>query len=129
MSKAPGNTQLTVPKPLLFDHALWRKRSIKDILARYIVGAGGIAVIGSIILIFLFLFMVVLPLFKGAELHELSNYSLSGKQANGETFLYDIDEQAEVGMRLSSDGMVNFFFVDSNALGNIPSCSTEISSI
>lgn len=111
MSETSGNSQLTVPKPLLFDRALWRKRSAKDFLARYIVGAGGIAVIGSIILIFVFLFMVVLPLFKGAELHEVSTYSLSNSQTD-ESLLYDIEEQAEVAMRLSSDGVVNFFYVD-----------------
>ncbi len=74
MSEESGSTKLVIPKPLVFDRALWRRRSLKDLLARYLVGAGGIAVIGSIILIFLFLFMVVLPLFKGAELHELSSY-------------------------------------------------------
>ena len=74
MSEEPGNSQLSVPEPLLFDHKLWRRRSIRDVLARYLVGAGGIAVIGSIILIFLFLFAVVVPLFKGASLHEIATY-------------------------------------------------------
>ena len=82
MSKESNSSQLSVPEPLVFDHALWRRRSIKDIFARYLVGAGGIAVIGSIILIFLFLFMVVLPLFKGAAMHEVTNYSLSDVTAD-----------------------------------------------
>ena len=68
MSEESSTSQLSVPEPLVFDQALWRRRSIKDIFARYLVGAGGIAVIGSIILIFLFLFMVVFPLFKGAAM-------------------------------------------------------------
>ena len=111
MSEGSGNSHLVVPKPLLFDHELWRKRSAKDFLARYIVGAGGIAVIASIILIFVFLFMTVLPLFKGVELHEISTYSLNNSQTH-ESLLYEIEEQAEVAMRLSSDGVVNFFYVD-----------------
>lgn len=112
MSAESGRSQLTVPKPLLFDHELWRRRSIRDFLARYLVGAGGIAVIGSIILIFLFLFMVVLPLFKGAELHRISSYPLNDADA-GDTLLYSIEEQAEVAMRIGNDGVVRFFDVDS----------------
>ena len=115
MSEESSSSQLSVPEPLVFDQALWRRRSIKDIFARYLVGAGGIAVIGSIILIFLFLFMVVLPLFKGAAMHEVTNYSLS-KVAADETLLYSIEEQAEIAMRLNNKGVVNFFYVDNGEL-------------
>jgi len=115
MSEESGSTKLVIPKPLVFDRALWRRRSLKDLLARYLVGAGGIAVIGSIILIFLFLFMVVLPLFKGAELHELSSYKLSNSHSEA-TLLYSIEEQAEIAMRLDRKGVVHFFYVDSGEL-------------
>ena len=115
MSEESSSSQLTVPEPLEFDQALWRRRSIKDIFARYLVGAGGIAVIGSIILIFLFLFMVVFPLFKGAAMQEVINYSLS-KVTEDETLLYSIEEQAEIAMRLNNKGVVSFFFVDSGEL-------------
>lgn len=103
----------TVPGPVLFDQALWRRRSLKDFLARYLVGAGGIAVIGSIVLIFLFLFAVVLPLFKGAKLHQLSNYAIDNRH---ETLLYAIEEQAEVAMRLGSNGVARFFYLDTGEL-------------
>ncbi len=112
MSVESGHSQLTIPKPLFFDQALWRRRSIRDFLARYLVGAGGIAVIGSIILIFLFLFMVVFPLFKGAELHRITSYSLDDANAD-DTLLYSIEEQAEIAMRLGSSGVARFFDVDS----------------
>jgi phosphate transport system permease protein len=111
MSEESGNSQLSVPEPLVFDHVLWRRRSIRDLLARYLVGAGGIAVIGSIILIFLFLFMVVFPLFKGASMHQVATYKLNNID-NTETLLYSIEEQAEIAMRLDNNGMVNFFNVD-----------------
>lgn len=112
MSETSGNSQHMEPKRLIFDHALWRRRSIKDLLAKYLIGAGGIAVIGSIVLIFVFLFYVVLPLFKGAELNQLSKYPLSSIPVMGEALVYDIEEQAEVAMRLNKDGVVDFFFVD-----------------
>ena len=115
MSVDSDSSELSVPKPLEFDHALWRRRSIKDIFARYLVGAGGIAVIASIILIFLFLFAVVFPLFKGASMHEVSSYSLNDVGEN-ETLLYSIEEQAEIATRLDSKGTVNFFYIDSGKL-------------
>ena len=115
MSVDSDSSELSVPKPLEFDHALWRRRSIKDIFARYLVGAGGIAVIASIILIFLFLFAVVFPLFKSATMHEVTTYSLSKVGAN-ESLLYSIEEQAEIAMRLDSKGIVSFFYVDTGEL-------------
>jgi len=111
MSEEPGTSQLSVPEPLLFDQKLWRRRSIRDLLARYLVGAGGVAVIGSIILIFLFLFAVVFPLFKGANLHEVTTYQLSHHDSE-ESLLYSIEEQAEIGMRLNNSGVVQFFSID-----------------
>ena len=119
MSEESGNSQLTVPKPLLFDQALWRRRSIRDIVARYLVGAGGIAVIGSIILIFLFLFAVVFPLFKGAHLEKLTSYSLQdtlNSEAVHESLLYSIEEQAEIGMRMLSNGAIQFFDINNGEL-------------
>ena len=115
MSVDSDSSELSVPKPLEFDHALWRRRSIRDIFARYLVGAGGIAVIASIILIFLFLFAVVFPLFKGASLHEVSSYPLNNVGEN-ETLLYSIEEQAEIATRLDSKGTVSFFYIDSGKL-------------
>ncbi len=111
MSPDSDTNDLTLPKPLEFNLLLWRRRSIRDFLARYMVGVGGIAVIGSIILIFVFLFAVVFPLFKGAQIHPITSYSLSQEEA-GDTLMYSTEEQAEISMRLDSNGVVHFFFVD-----------------
>ena len=115
MSEETGTTQLSVPQQLLFDQALWRKRSIKDFIARYLVSAGGFAAIGSIVLIFVFLFSVVFPMFKGAKLHELTSYPLSNTGTD-KTLLYSIEEQAEIAMRLNDKGVVGFFNVDTGDL-------------
>ena len=116
MSLESGPKKLTVPvpRPLEFNRPLWRRRSIRDFLARYMVGAGGIAIIASIILIFVFLFAVVFPLFKGAQLHWITGYALSEAQP-GDTLLYSTEEQAEIAMRLDANGMVHFFYVDTGA--------------
>lgn len=116
MSQESGPKKLTVPvpRPLEFNRPLWRRRSIRDFLARYMVGAGGIAIIASIILIFVFLFAVVFPLFKGAQLHWITGYTLSEAQPV-DTLLYSTEEQAEIAMRLDANGVVHFFYVDTGA--------------
>ena len=114
MPEESVSSQLSVPKPLVFNQALWRRRSVKDFIARYLVGAGGIAVIASIILIFLFLFVVVFPLFKGAELNEVTSYKID--KDGSETFLYSIEEQAEIAMRLDEKGVVQFFYLSDGKL-------------
>lgn len=111
MSLESGSTKRVVPQPLEFNKPLWHRRSIRDFLARYMVGAGGIAVIGSIILIFIFLFAVVFPLFKGAQLHPVSSYTLPEASA-APALLYSTEEQAEIAMRLDANGRVHFFYVD-----------------
>ncbi|QSA18669.1 phosphate ABC transporter permease, partial [Vibrio furnissii] len=45
-----------------------RKRLIKDRLVRFAVTAGGVSVLGALILIFVYLAMVVFPLFSDAKL-------------------------------------------------------------
>ena len=114
MSEETATSQFT-PQSLIFNQALWRRRSIKDLIARYLVSAGGFAVIGSIVLIFVFLFSVVFPLFKGAKLHEVTSYPLNNTGTDN-TLLYSIEEQAEIAMRLNDKGVVDFFNVDTGDL-------------
>ena len=111
MPQDKSSTKPLSPETLEFNRLLWKRRSVRDHLARYAVGAGGIAVIGSIILIFVFLFAVVFPLFRGAALHPVSTYPLPDAAA-GDTLLYSTEEQAEVSMRLDSHGVAHFFFTD-----------------
>lgn len=111
MPQDTSSTKSLIPESLEFNRRLWKRRSVRDFLARYMVGAGGIAVIGSIILIFVFLFAVVFPLFKGAALHPVTRYSLPDA-AVGDTLLYSTEEQAEISMRLDTSGIVHFFYAD-----------------
>ena len=114
MPQDKSSTNSLLPEALEFNQLLWKRRSVRDFLARHMVGAGGIAVIGSIILIFVFLFAVVFPLFKGAAVYPVSNYSLADK-AGGDTLLYSTEEQAEISMRLDTSGIAHFFFTDTGS--------------
>ena len=111
MEPDSGTKTALIPRPLEFNQHLWRRRAIQNFLARYMFSAGGIAVIGSIILIFVFLFAMVFPLFKGAQMHRVTSYTLQDAGV-GDSLLYSTEEQAEISMRLDSSGTVHFFHVD-----------------
>ncbi len=83
-------------------------RHVKDVATRYLMAAGGISVIIAITLIAFYLFYVVMPMFKGAEIELVSSYSIPGN--DDETTLYlAMEEQHEVGMRINESGEVIFF--------------------
>jgi phosphate transport system permease protein len=89
-----------------------RWRAIKDKTARVAVTVGGLAAIFAILLIFIFLFIEVLPLFKSASINEQATYQIplgANEQQPINTVYLSIEEQAEVGMRVSAGGEVVFF--------------------
>lgn len=93
--------------------ALQRKRRIralKDNLTRWYVLVGGLAVLAAITLIFFYLAYVVLPLFQGAELTAKKVQSPAWLQQDaGKPLLLTIEEQNQVGMRVSDKGEAVFF--------------------
>lgn len=81
---------------------------VKDTLARYAVGFGGISVIIAIVLIFFYLLFVVVPLFQSAEVEKRASYSVPGG-AQDETLYLAMEEQGEIGVRFTRSGNVIFF--------------------
>ncbi len=81
-------------------------RTLKDIVARYLVGAGGISVIAAIVLIFVYLLSVVYPIFNAAKLEPLHTFQAPG---GGDTLYLGIDEQFEIGVRINHLGELLFF--------------------
>ncbi len=92
-----------------------RRRMVKDTLARYAVGFGGISVIIAIVLIFFYLLFVVLPLFQSAEVEKRASYTVPGGQQN-ETLYFAMEEQGEIGVRFTRSGEVIFFELASGQL-------------
>ncbi len=86
-------------------HQQWRKT--KDWMARYAVAIGGMSVIGALLLIFIYLAYVVVPMFQSAEVEPQASYSAPGG-AGPALYLY-VEEQGEVGLRLTADGQLLFF--------------------
>lgn len=106
-------------------------RHLYDRLAHGLISFGGISVIITILLIFLYLFYEVVPLFESAEINQIEQYNIEGA-GNSQTLHIAIEEQAEIAMRLGADGVVTFFDFKSGAIisrSSIPlPPSAEISS-
>jgi phosphate transport system permease protein len=86
-------------------HLRWRH--VKDALARRLVGIGGIAVLGSLMLIFVYLLIEVLPLFAPARADLRTEFRIPGDGAA--TLHVALEEQSEIGMRVSASSAVTFF--------------------
>ncbi|MDX1497206.1 MAG: hypothetical protein R3352_06600, partial [Salinisphaeraceae bacterium] len=86
-------------------HTRWRY--LKDRIARYSVAIGGLGVIAAVMLIFVYLFYTVIPLFLPAEVEDRPAIETTATQT--ETLFLATEEQAEIGVRLLRNGEIQFF--------------------
>ncbi len=114
------NTPISAPELDFETPALRRNRSLRALKDRFTtvsVGIGGMSVIVAILLIFVYLTYEVVPLFKGADIepwgNETSFYQVGG---NAPSLHLSIEEQNEVGFKLSIDGEVNFFATENGQI-------------
>lgn len=91
----------------------WRlkRRKIIDRTAKWVIGAGGFAIIISILAILIFISLEIWPLFQAAKVQEKSRVLVSnlvqGLPFN--TVAFGLDENQEIGYLLSDDGRLQFF--------------------
>ncbi|MGQ0585675.1 MAG: ABC transporter permease subunit [Gammaproteobacteria bacterium] len=86
-------------------HLRWRH--LKDALARRVVGIGGVAVLGSLLLIFVYLLVEVLPLFASARADLRAEFHIPGDGTP--TLRIALEEQSEIGLRVAASGEATFF--------------------
>lgn len=107
-----------------------RWRHFKDKAAAVGITAGGSGVLVAILLIFFYLLYEIMPLFQSAGMQLEHEYPRVGSDAA--TLHLAIEEQAEVGFRLSADGSYVFFRMASGETvlsGTLPlPAGTKISS-
>lgn len=102
MAETPGDVNAI--SKVTFRH---RRRMFIDKLTAFGISAGGAMVIAAIILIFVFLFIVVLPLFGGTSISLRSEYPLQGQT---EELMYTaLEESGELGFNVFANGEVLFF--------------------
>jgi len=85
-----------------------RIRRYKDVAAKYTIGIGGISVIIAIVLIFFYLLYVVLPLFIPGNIDRVGQYGMPSIQ-DGSTLAISMEEQNEVGVRITDDAKLIYF--------------------
>ncbi|MGF1696851.1 ABC transporter permease subunit [Vibrio lamellibrachiae] len=86
-----------------------RKRFIKDRVVRLLVSCGGVGVLAALVLIFVYLALVVLPLFSDANIE--SNHS-SNIIDTPESISIGIDEYGGHAYALSKMGQLDFWSLD-----------------
>ena len=83
-------------------------RTFKDHAAKWVVWVGGLGVIAALMLIFFYLVSEVAPLFAGPEVKARPVFTMPGE---GRSLYTAVEEQGEIGMRVSERGEVTFFSV------------------
>ncbi len=88
-------------------------RALKDKFASASIAFGGISVIVAILLIFFYLLYEVAPLFESAKIErwqkndqQVAPYTVPGE---GKTLYLTMEEQAEIGLRVTDAGQLMFF--------------------
>ncbi len=84
---------------------LSRRRRWSDRTTQWIVSLGGAAVIGAIALIFAYLLWVVAPIFVPGSISPELEFATAERY----TKLVDVSENGEVYLRISADGIVEYF--------------------
>jgi phosphate transport system permease protein len=91
----------------------FRFRMFLDKFMRYGVAFGGISIIIAITLIFLYLLIVVFPIFHSAEVSQESQFTFepadSAESPNQNILHLAVEEQNEVGLRVHDTGQLVFF--------------------
>lgn len=88
-----------------------KMRHASDKVASVAIAIGGVSVILAILLIFMYLFYEVIPLFESATLGKVNEYQLENRYDSNSLHLA-IEEQSEIGMRIGDRADVLFFDVE-----------------
>ncbi|MBU2894488.1 ABC transporter permease subunit [Colwellia sp. D2M02] len=83
-----------------------RSRELKNSVAKWLVTVGGISVLFTLVLIFLYLLYVIKPIFESATVEPVTQIALTTKT---ETLSVGVDELKEVAYQISQSGNINFY--------------------
>lgn len=86
-------------------------RQIKNTIARWLISAGGVSVLFTLVLIFAYLVYVVKPVFDAASIEPIANISIEQKHS---TLAVGVDEQKQIAFDISDSGEINFYQAKTN---------------
>ncbi len=86
-------------------------RQIKNSIARWCISAGGISVLFTLVLIFMYLVYVVKPIFESATVEPGVSVSLSQQQTSeqAKTLAVGVDELNEIAFYIDAQGQIGFY--------------------
>ncbi len=87
-------------------------RKLKDALANFTITAGGLAVLGTILLIFFYLLYEIMPLLVPASIEQTASYKLQ-QSSTAKPLYLAMEEQAEIALQLDDSGLLTFFKANS----------------
>jgi phosphate transport system permease protein len=87
-------------------------RKVKNSLAKWVITLGGISVLFTLVLIFMYLLYVIKPIFESAKVEASAQFPISEAQKVLST---GVDELKEVAYSITQQGTINFYqLVDSS---------------
>lgn len=108
-----------------------RSRGVKNSLAKWLITLGGISVLFTLVLIFMYLLYVVKPVFESAEIEKNTVISFD-INANEKTLSTGVDELQELAYQITDTGHISFYHLkdsseqseDKFSIGDIASSSS-----
>lgn len=85
-----------------------RSRGIKNSLAKWLITLGGISVLFTLVLIFMYLLYVVKPIFESAKIEQIVNISIDSTK-NEKILASGVDELKELAYQITAAGDINFY--------------------
>jgi phosphate transport system permease protein len=98
------------------DSKILKRIKRRDRLARWVISAGGLTVIASVLFILFLIVRVAVPLFQATRAEVFSRFALPPEVPAAEVLASGLDEYLESAFTLSRDGTFAFFEVRRGAL-------------
>jgi len=87
-------------------------RKLKNSIARWLITLGGISVLFTLVLIFMYLLYVIKPIFESAKIEPLTSFAVT---SNSEVLATGVDELKELAYTIRKDGMVDYYQLKAGA--------------
>jgi phosphate transport system permease protein len=81
-------------------------RQVKNSLAKWLITLGGISVLFTLVLIFMYLLYVIKPIFESAEITKVTSFSIKNDQA---VLATGLDELQELVYTIDGNGDINYY--------------------
>lgn len=85
-------------------------RQVKNSLAKWLITLGGISVLFTLVLIFMYLLYVIKPIFESAEISKVSSFSIENNQ---QILATGLDELQELAYAIDAEGNINYYPLNS----------------